>query len=64
MNTTAVCVAMPLAPFLCYFLLTYLGITSVCKVLVPAMFVVVYVGMVAVVVVKKAEREEEEKKRR
>ncbi|KAI5191710.1 hypothetical protein NECID01_1591 [Nematocida sp. AWRm77] len=63
MNAALVCiVAMPVLPLLSYFFLSFLGVSSMCKVVIPEIFTIAYVILVVIVVVKKIADTEKDKK--
>ncbi|KAH9385398.1 uncharacterized protein NEMAJ01_0294 [Nematocida major] len=63
MNIALVCAGMPVLPILTYFVLTMYNVTSVYKVIIPEIIVVVYTVAIAVLLIKKVEAEEREKRK-
>lgn len=64
MNVTAVCIAMPILPLVSYFLMSFFGISSMYRVIIPEAFTIAYVIAVAVIVIRRVSEEEKEKKER
>lgn len=62
MNGTAICLGMPVLPIGSYWVLSWLGVTSAAKVVVPAMFTVAYVLAVTAVIIKKVADEGSQRK--
>lgn len=62
MKTVLVCAGMPVIPLLTYFAMSAAGITSIYKIIIPEIFVVLYVIFIAVLIAKKIEKEETTKK--
>lgn len=61
MNVGLVCAAMPIAPLLTYFIMSLAGVTSIYKVLVPEIFVILYIVLIVIVMIRRVESEERAK---
>ncbi|KAI5191416.1 hypothetical protein NEMIN01_1492 [Nematocida minor] len=63
MNIAIVCAGMPVIPLVVYFIMSMAGVSSLFKVIVPEVFVILYVVFIAIIIVKKAENEEKIKQK-
>lgn len=64
MNTVLVCGGMAVIPLFMYFALSMAGVTSMYKVIIPEIFIIIYIIVIAVIMVKKIEKDENIKKKK